>query len=520
MKAIKVMHKVCLWILAVFFLLMALGSIPSYGTVLIMLFLAIAVMPIPFISRIWEKLPVRWVLKPIIILTVFLGAILLYEPTDMQTNIGESQEEDIKEDTLGVSENSGVFIAESVSEEKTEKEPTDTLLEESKDTQQAQKEGQSTAAESPEVMMESNKGVIAEEQETAELLEVHFIDVGQGDAILITCGEDTMLIDAGDNSKGTTVQKYLMQQGVESLDYVIMTHPDADHIGGMDVIVYKYDCGIIFMPDAEKDTESYQEVLDVMESKCYSRIVPKVGDVYTLGNASFQILSPALSYAETNNNSIVIRLLHGDNSFLFTGDAEVQAQQEMAYGGYELKSDVMKIPHHGGKSSYQRWFYNEVQPTYAVISCGKDNSYGHPHQEVLEALKEQGVLVYRTDEQGSIIATSDGKEISFNTTPSITWKSGVVDEERDANITSNQITDNNEVYEPEEQQEHMKPEQQGAYAVNGRNGKIHKVGECPATGSGKGAMKEPIYFDTYEEAEEKSIEIDKGLEKRKCGNCW
>ena len=350
MKAFKVIHKICLWILAVFFLLMALGSIPSYGTVLIMLFLAIAVMPIPLISRIWEKLPVRWVLKPIIILTVFLGAILLYEPTDMQTNISESQEDDIKEDTLEVSENSKVLIAESVSEEKTEKEPTDTLLEESKDTQQAEKEGQSTAAESPEVMMESAKEVMAEEQETAGLLEVHFIDVGQGDAILVTCGEDAMLIDAGDNSKGTTVQKYLMQQGVESLDYVIMTHPDADHIGGMDVIIYKYDCGIIFMPDTEKDTEAYQEVLDVMESKCYSRTVPKVGDVYTLGNASFQILSPALSYAETNNNSIVIRLLHGDNSFLFTGDAEVQAQQEMTYGGYELKSDVMKIPHHGGKA--------------------------------------------------------------------------------------------------------------------------------------------------------------------------
>lgn len=148
------------------------------------------------------------------------------------------------------------------------------------------------------------------------------------------------------------------------------------------------------------------------------------------------------------------------------------------------------------------------------------NSYGHPHQEVLDALKEQGVLVYRTDEQGSIIATSDGKEISFNTMPSTTWKAGVIDEGKDINITSDQITDNNEVYKPNEQQDLAKLEQQGAYAVNGRNGKIHKVGECPATGNGKGAMKEPIYFDTYEEAEAKSISIDPGLEKRKCGNCW
>lgn len=331
------------------------------------------------------------------------------------------------------------------------------------------------------------------------LLEVHFIDVGQGDATLIKCGEETMLIDAGDNSKGTALQKYLKQQGVDSLDYVIATHPDADHIGGMDVIIYKFDCGKIFMPDVEKDTETYQELLDAMEYKGYQKTVPKVGDTYTLGSASFQMISPALTYSETNNNSIVIRLLHGENSFLFTGDAEVQAQQEMTYGGLEIKSDVMKIPHHGGTGSHQKWFYSEVQPTYAVISCGKDNDYGHPHKEVLDVLKELGVSVFRTDEQGSIIATSNGTQITWNTSPSITWKEGTVREET-------------------KQQPGVVP--QGYYAVNRKNGKIHIVGQCPATGNGEDAMKEPHYYPTYEEAESYSIRIAPNQEKRKCGNCW
>lgn len=273
-------------------------------------------------------------------------------------------------------------------------------------------------------------------------LQVHFINAGQGDATLITCGGEAMLIDAGDDSKGTAVQKYLKNQGVSELKYVIVTHPDADHIGGMDVIITKFNCGLIFMPDVEKDTNAYRDVLNTMKYRGYQKTVPVVGDIYQLGGAEFQIVSPAFTYSESNNNSIVVRLAYGRNSFLFTGDAEVQAQQEMTYGGYTIQSDVMKIPHHGGTSGFQKWFYNEVKPAYAVISCGKGNSYGHPHEEVLTALRELGISVFRTDEQGSIIASSNGTEITWSCNPSNTWAAGEQTQEKKPQpVQEEQITE-------------------------------------------------------------------------------
>lgn len=504
-------------------------------------------MPIEPIRKMWARFPAKQVMKPIIIFMVFLIAVLLYHPTDNQIDTNEQTEVVIVEDNL---ENVDDKEESSGNQEPVEEDSANTSvsdqIEVELEPQQAEEiesavievgteevaEVEEEGIENNEVepllpdnLLESLSALVEEEnekQEVNEILEVHFIDVGQGDSILITCGEDTMLIDAGDNNQGTKVQKYLMKQGVDSLDYVIITHPDADHLGGMDVIIYKYDCGMIFMPDVEKDTEPYQEVLDVMELKYYSKTIPKVGDEYKLGNATFQIISPALTYSETNNNSIVIRLVHGDNSFLFTGDIELQAQQEMAYSGFELKSTVMKIPHHGGKGGYQKWFYNEVQPEYAVISCGINNSYGHPNQEVLESLKEFGVQLYRTDEQGNIVATSDGKSISWNTIASASWNPGTSNYDEAIRTNINQETDSNiDRSNVEMQSEPVENIRKGAYAVNGRNGKIHIVGGCNATEPGaKSEMKNPIYVDTYEEAEVKSREIDTGLEKRKCGNCW
>lgn len=468
---------------------MAIGTIPSYVTVFLMILLAILVMPVKFIKELWKSAPVGKIAKPIVIFLVFFGAIMLYQPAD-------SEQENV------------AYVEDNQSENK--------KLQDNKEIE----ENASDTGKEPAIEQASVQATKA-----SDIMQVHFIDVGQGDAALITCGEEAMLIDAGDNSMGTTVQKYLMQQGIDKLEYVIATHPDADHIGGLDVIIYKFDCEMILMPDAEKDTESYQDVLAVMENQYYQKTVPKVGDTYTLGSANFQIISPALTYAEANNNSIVIRLVHGDNSFLFTGDAEVQAQQEMTYGGYELQSDVIKIPHHGGSSSYQKWFYQEVKPAFAVIFCGKDNGYGHPSKEVLEALKELGVSVYRTDEQGSIVATSDGKDISWNTSPSVTWAPGVIppimisgSEDTISDVTNNH---DDEASLSAQEAKQDKSVLQGTYAVNGKNGKIHIVGACAATKPGsKNEMNNPIYFDSYEEAEAKSVEIDGSLEKRKCGNCW
>lgn len=272
----------------------------------------------------------------------------------------------------------------------------------------------------------SEEPIILPESDSEEFseLQVHFINVGQGDSTLIICDSEAMLIDAGDDNQGTKVQNYLHKQGIETLKYVICTHPDSDHIGGMDVILYKFDCKTILMTEEEKDSNTYRDVIDTMESKNYKNTLPVVGDKYLLGDAEFTILAPSQLGSDSNDNSIAIILTHGDNQFLFTGDAEETEEQDIINCGISINADAYKVGHHGSSSSSSKEFLECISPTYAVISCGENNPYGHPHAETLNNLRKMGVKVFRTDEQGSIVATSDGKEISWNCAPSDTWKAG------------------------------------------------------------------------------------------------
>lgn len=256
-------------------------------------------------------------------------------------------------------------------------------------------------------------------------LEVHYLDVGQGDCTLILCDGHAMLIDAGDNDKGTAVQNYLESQGVTELDYAIGTHPDADHIGGLDVVLYKFDCHTVLMPDFEKDTRTYDDVIQTMKQKRYKNTLPQVGETYELGSAVFTIVAPGGEYGDNANDySIGILLQHGGNRFLFTGDAEEASETDMLENGIDLKADVFKAAHHGSRTANTEEFLNAVKPDYVVISCGQDNSYGHPHAEVMNRLRAMGISVFRTDEQGTILAYSDGTEITFNTPPDESWKAG------------------------------------------------------------------------------------------------
>ena len=239
-------------------------------------------------------------------------------------------------------------------------------------------------------------------------LEVHYLDVGQGDCTLILCDGHAMLIDAGDNDKGTAVQSYLESQGVTELDYVIGTHPDADHIGGLDVILYKFDCQTVLMPDFEKDTRTYDDVIQTMKQKRYENTLPRTGETYELGSAVFTIVAPNGEYGDNANDySIGVLLQHGGNRFLFTGDAEEASEADMLENGANTEE-----------------FLNAADPDYMVISCGQDNSYGHPHAEVMNRLRIMGISVFRTDEQGTIVAHSDGTEITFNMSPDESWKAG------------------------------------------------------------------------------------------------
>lgn len=262
-------------------------------------------------------------------------------------------------------------------------------------------------------------------EDAAGELTVHYIDVGQGDATLIECNEQYMLIDAGNNDKGTMVQNYLVKQGVETLDYVIGTHPDADHIGGLDVAIYKFDCETIILPDVEKDTKTYEDVISAITTKGYEITTPVVGDTYSLGSAEFTIIAPNDTYtSNANDNSVGILLQNGENRFLFTGDAEEDAEADIVNNGINLSADVYKVAHHGSKTATTDAFFAEVNPSYAVISVGEDNAYGHPAAEVLNKLRASGVEVFRTDEQGTIVAISDGETITWNCSPSESWQAG------------------------------------------------------------------------------------------------
>lgn len=255
-------------------------------------------------------------------------------------------------------------------------------------------------------------------------LEIHFLDVGQAESTLIICDGQVMLIDTGMDDQGTKIQYYLKQRGIDRLDYLVLTHPDIDHIGSADVIITKFDIGTIFMSDYEKETKNYLHLSGLMEERQIIYFTPAVGNVYSLGEASFQILGPNDDYEESNDASITLMLTHGNNKFLFTGDAEAIAEKDMLNNGLSLEADLYHVGHHGSKTSTTEEFLNAIMPTYAVISCGENNPYGLPDAEVLNSLRTRNIKVFRTDEQGTIVATSDGKTITFNCAPSETWQAG------------------------------------------------------------------------------------------------
>ncbi|KYH35814.1 hydroxyacylglutathione hydrolase [Clostridium tepidiprofundi DSM 19306] len=270
-------------------------------------------------------------------------------------------------------------------------------------------------------------------------LKVHFIDVGQADSILVEQNKHFMLIDAGNNADSTLVVNYLKQHGVSKLDYVIGTHPHEDHIGGLDAVINTFDIGKVLMPKKVSTTKTYRDVILAIKNKGLKITVPVPGATYKLGAAEWTILAPGKDedYEKTNNYSIVQKLRFGNTSFIFTGDAEDVSEREILARKYDLKADVLKIGHHGSKTSTTKEFLAAVDPKYAVISCGKDNDYGHPNKETMDKLKNNRIIVYRTDECGTIVCTSNGKDISFDTKAGdYTYRDGETIIEGDKNNTS------------------------------------------------------------------------------------
>jgi len=248
-------------------------------------------------------------------------------------------------------------------------------------------------------------------------LAVHFIDVGQGDAILLCTDEAYILIDAGTNSSEDRLVAYLDQLGVKKLDCFVCTHPHEDHIGGADKILNTYEVAMLLEPNTKASTQTVKRVEEAAASHNVKVTNPKMDDTFLFDSIKMTILSGGVDTDGGNDSSIVLRIDYGNTSFMFTGDAETTSEIYLlnSFSAEELKCDVLKVGHHGSNTSTGSEFLTAVSPSYAIISCGEGNTYGHPNQETLTKLTEFGLdndHVLRTDKLGSIILKSDGKTIS------------------------------------------------------------------------------------------------------------
>lgn len=289
-------------------------------------------------------------------------------------------------------------------------------------------------------------------------LEVYFIDVGQGDASLLCCDGQYMLIDGGPPESSDVIFAFLREHDIAKLDYIVATHPDADHIGGLAAALEASEVGRAFCPVLEYDNYSFQAFSDRLVRQQAKLEIPVLGMEFELGGALCTVVGPTEESEKTNNNSIVIRVTFGNTSFLFTGDAEGVEENSILKSGCVVTSDVLKVSHHGSEYATTDAWLEEVKPSIAVISCGMDNSYGFPTAPVLTRLKQRGVNLYRTDLQGDILIRSDGERLEVTT-----------EKDTDQDVFTEPIL---EPAVPDDGLEHD-------YVINVRTGKFHNP-DCDA----------------------------------------
>lgn len=246
-------------------------------------------------------------------------------------------------------------------------------------------------------------------------MEIHFIDVGQADCVLLVDGEDVMMIDAGNNGDDDVIVQYLENLNIETIDHFVLTHPHEDHIGSADVVINTFNVENVYMTEYPATSKTYKDVITAINNAAIAPHYVEEAINFEFGDAIIDMYPPFdINTKETNDSSIIVKVTHGDDTMLFSGDTEFAAEKELLTMDYDLSADLFKANHHGSGGSNSYVWLREVNPQYVVIQCGVDNTYGHPHEEALSRFNDVGAIIYRNDTMGTIVAYSSGEGIAFD----------------------------------------------------------------------------------------------------------
>ncbi len=431
-KVLLFFNNVFWWCVSGFFGLAGIGVLCDGGAAIaagvLFLLLAVALMPIAPIRRFWGKIKKARGAKTGIVLGLLIGALALTPVSEAPPELSSGNTSSIfHTDTSSYPSSSGEsipnvssgsssdIVSDIISSDVSSGTTTSDVssipsVPESSSSAPASSENPSSVPSLPP-SSQAPSSVPAAPVLTG--LEVHFIDVGQADAALVLCEGKAMLIDGGNVADSNLIYAYLKKHNVTHLDYIVCTHAHEDHVGGLSGALNYATVGTAYAPVTNYDSDAFRNFVKNLSKRGKNITVPSAGQTFSLGNAKITIVGPVRASDEPNNTSIVLRMVYGETSFLFTGDAELDEERDILDRGYALESTVLKVGHHGSETSTSYRFLREIMPDYAVISVGKGNSYGHPTDAVLSRLRDADVKVYRTDLQGDVICKSNGKTVTF-----------------------------------------------------------------------------------------------------------
>ncbi len=420
------MGKILIWIFSSFMLLSGIVFFPSIASILMFL-TGLFILPIKPLAELRKKLLPSKALRGALIAVLVIASFLTV-PTDDAANTPDNAD---KGDNISISD-SVEDTTEQIPAEVDTDIPETNLPEtappivetQAPETEPPKVETQAQETEPPKVETQAPVTEPPKSVETQPVIPVpiipenstfsiHFIDVGQADAALVECDGHYMLIDGGNKGDSGLIYTLLKNTKVPKLDIVVATHAQEDHVGGIPGAYNYTTADLTLCPVTEFDTDAFGDFLKYANSRGGGITVPSVGDQYSLGSAVIDILG-VNSTSDANDCSIVLMITYSETKFLFTGDAERDAEQAILNSGADLSATVLKVGHHGGEDSTTYPFLREIMPKYAVISVGEDNAYGHPTENTLSRLRDADVKVFRTDMQGDIYCTSDGKTVTMS----------------------------------------------------------------------------------------------------------